>query len=135
MFLSRRLTGKYASLWVSLLAILMTLAAASILLLAMGKNPLIAFRSFLQGCGMIPKENYGGGSGMLTDLLDFLNYLAPLILASLAFIAAFKAGLFNIGIAGQMLLSGFTATVLVGYARRRNDRRTDRMAEIPVQYP
>ena len=115
MFLSRRLTGKYASLWVSLLAILMTLAAASILLLAMGKNPLIAFRSFLQGCGMIPKENYGGGSGMLTDLLDFLNYLAPLILASLAFIAAFKAGLFNIGIAGQMLLSGFTATVLVGY--------------------
>ena len=35
MFLSRRLTGKYASLWVSLLAILMTLAAASILLLAM----------------------------------------------------------------------------------------------------
>ena len=105
MFLSRRLTGKYASLWVSLLAILMTLAAASILLLAMGKNPLIAFRSFLQGCGMIPKENYGGGSGMLTDLLDFLNYLAPLILASLAFIAAFKAGLFNIGIAGQMLLS------------------------------
>ena len=70
---------------------------------------------FLQGCGMLPKENYGGGSGMLTDLLDFLNYLAPLILASLAFITAFKAGLFNIGIAGQMLLAGFTATVLIGY--------------------
>ncbi len=91
------------------------LVTAGILLLAMQKNPLVAFRSFLQGCGMIPKENYGNGSGMLTDLLDFLNYLAPLILASLAFITAFKAGLFNIGISGQMLLSGFIATVLIGY--------------------
>ncbi len=115
MFLSRRLTGKYASLWVSLLSVLMMLVAAGLLLVVMGKDPLVAFRSFLQGCGMLPKENYGGGSGMLTDLLDFLNYLAPLCLASLAFITAFKAGLFNIGIAGQMLLAGFTATVLVGY--------------------
>ncbi len=115
LLLARRLTGRHASLWVSVLAILLMLVTAGILLLAMGKNPLAAFRSFLQGCGMLPKENYGGGSGMLTDLLDFLNYLAPLILASLAFIAAFKAGLFNIGISGQMMLAGFTATVLVGY--------------------
>ena len=115
LFLARRLTGKYASLWVSMLAVLLTLVTASLLLLAMGKDPLTAFRSFLQGCGMITKEKYGGGSGMLPDLLDFLNYLAPLILASLAFIAGFKAGLFNIGISGQMLLSGFVATILVGY--------------------
>ena len=27
-----------------------------------------------------------------------------------------KAGLFNIGISGQMLAAGFTATVLVGYS-------------------
>ena len=115
LFLSRRLTGRYASLWVSVLAILLMFAAAGILLLAIGKNPLDALRSFLQGCGLISKENYGGGSGMLTDLLDFLGFLAPMILASLAFITAFKAGLFNIGISGQMLLAGFTASVLVGY--------------------
>ena len=115
LFLARRLTGRYASLWVSVIAILLMIATASILLLFLGKNPLEAFQSFLQGCGFLAKENYGGGSGQLTDLLDFLNYLAPLILASLAFITAFKAGLFNIGISGQMLLAGFTATVLVGY--------------------
>ncbi len=115
LFLARRLTGKHASLWVSVMAVFLTLVTASLLLLAMGKDPLTAFRSFLQGCGMIAKEKYGGGSGMLPDLLDFLNYLAPLILASLAFIAGFKAGLFNIGISGQMLLSGFVATILVGY--------------------
>ena len=115
LFLARRLTGRYASLWVSVIAILLMMVTASILLLFMGKNPLRAFLSFLQGGGFAVKENYGGGGGQLADLLDFLNYLAPLILASLAFITAFKAGLFNIGISGQMLLAGFTATVLVGY--------------------
>ena len=115
LFLARRLTGRYASLWVSVLAILMMFVTAGLLLLILGKNPLIAFRSFLQGCGILAKENYGGGSGQLTDLLDFLSFLAPMILASLSFITAFKAGLFNIGISGQMLLAGFTATVLVGY--------------------
>ena len=115
LFLARRLTGRYASLWVSVIAILLTVVTASVLLLLIGKNPLIAIKSFLQGCGFLAKENYGGGSGQLTDLLDFLNYLTPLILASLAFIVAFKAGLFNIGISGQMMLAGFTATVLVGY--------------------
>ncbi len=115
LFLARRLTGRYASLWVSVISILLTLVTAGLLLLVMGRNPVTAFKAFLQGCGMIAKENYGGGSGMLSDLLDFLNYLTPLILASVAFIAAFKAGLFNIGISGQMLLAGFIATVLVGY--------------------
>ena len=114
-FLSRRLEGPHGSLWASILAILLTLITASALLLIMGKHPLIAFQSFLQGCGMLPKAKYGGGSGMLSDLFDFLNYLAPLLLASLAFIAAFKAGLVNIGISGQMLIAGFLATALVGY--------------------
>ena len=62
-------------------------------------------------------KEYGGGSGLLSDFFDFLNYLAPMLLASLAFIISFKAGLFNIGISGQMLLSGFLATVLIGYQK------------------
>ncbi len=106
---------KYSSLTVSVLAVLLTILSASVLLLIMRRNPAVAFLSFLQGCGFVPKANYGGGSGMLSDLFDFLNYLAPMLLASLAFIVGFKAGLFNIGIAGQMLLSGFVATVVVGY--------------------
>ena len=114
-FLARRLEGRYASLWASILAIVLTLITAGLLLLIMGKDPVVAFQGFLQGCGMLPKAKYGGGSGMLSDLFDFLNYLAPLLLASLAFIAGFKTGLFNIGISGQMVLSGFLATVFVGY--------------------
>ncbi len=115
-WLSGLLTSeKYSSFTVSVLAIVLTLVTASVLLLIMGKNPARAFLCFLQGCGFAPKANYGGGSGMLSDLFDFLNYLAPMLLASLAFIVGFKAGLFNIGIAGQMLMSGFAATVIVGY--------------------
>jgi len=98
------------------LSILLSLICVSIILLLMGKNPLIAFRSFLQGSGFWPKESYGGGSGMLTDLFSFLNVLAPMILAALGFIISLRSGFFNIGIAGQMLSAGFLATVLVGYS-------------------
>ena len=113
--LAHRLTGAHSSLWVSVLAILLTFVTASVLLLLMGKNPLLAFYSFLQGSGLAPKGNYGGGSGMLSDFFDFLNYLSPMLLASLAFSVGFKAGLFNIGSSGQMLLSGSLATAVVGY--------------------
>lgn len=101
---------------VPLLSVFLCLLSASVVLLIMGKNPLVAFRSFLQGAGLLPKASYGGGTGMLTDLFAFLNVLAPMILAALGFVVAFKAGLFNIGIAGQMLASGFLATALVGYS-------------------
>lgn len=108
---------KWSSLTVSVLAVVLMIITASVILLIMGKNPLKGFASFLQGCGWAPKANYGGGSGMLSDFFDYLNILAPMLLASLAFIVAFKTGLFNIGISGQMLLSGFMATVLVGYIK------------------
>jgi simple sugar transport system permease protein len=39
-----------------------------------------------------------------------------MLLASLAVITAFKTGMFNIGVAGQMLAAGFLATVIVGYS-------------------
>ena len=107
---------KWGGVAVPLLAIVLALITASAVLLVMGKNPITAFVSFLQGSGIIPKAKYGGGQGILTDLFTTMNTLVPMILASLAFIIGFKAGLFNIGIAGQMLISGFMATVIVGYS-------------------
>ena len=108
--------NRHSSIFVSLFSILLSLICASIILLILGKNPLAAFQSFLQGAGFWPKAKYGGGSGMLTDLFSFLNVLAPMILAALSFIVGFKAGLFNIGISGQMLAAGFLATSIVGYS-------------------
>lgn len=108
--------NRWASVNVSILSILLSLLCAGVLLMILGKNPMVAFRSFLQGAGFWPKAKYGAGTGLVTDFTAFLGMLGPLILASLSFIVGFKAGLFNIGIAGQMVASGFVATAIVGYS-------------------
>jgi simple sugar transport system permease protein len=53
---------------------------------------------------------------MLTDFFGLLDAATPMLFAAIAVAIAFKAGLFNIGISGQMLAGGFVATVLVGYS-------------------
>ena len=109
-------SDKWSGLAVPALTIVLTLITSSIILLIMGKNPLVAFLSFLQGSGFFPKASYGGGQGLLTDLFNFLNILAPMILAALAFVVGNKAGLFNIGISGQMLAAGYLAISIIGYS-------------------
>ena len=117
--LARFLTNeRWSGLNVSLLCIVLMFIVSSVLLLIIGKNPITAFYSFLAGNGFAMKSSYGAGSGMLSDFFQFLNIMAPMLLASLAFIFAYRCGLFNIGISGQMLLSGFVASVSVGYMRQ-----------------
>jgi simple sugar transport system permease protein len=106
-------TGPFA---VPLFFVLLTLIAATVLLLILGRSPPEAFLAFLRGSGFLPKPSYAGGQNMFTDFLSFLGILAPMLLASLGMIVGLKAGMFNIGIAGQMLGSGFAAMVLVGYS-------------------
>lgn len=108
--------SRFGYLSVSIFCIALTLIFSGILLLALGKNPFVAFYSFLQGNGFARKMSYGNGAGMLSDFFAFLNICAPMLLASLSFIFGYRSGLFNIGISGQMLLSGFLATVFVGYS-------------------
>ena len=114
--LARILTHeKWSGITVPIFCIILMLIVSSVLLLLIGKNPLTAFYSFLAGNGFAAKASYGAGSGMMSDFFQFLNVMAPMLLAALAFIFAYRCGLFNIGIAGQMLLSGFMATITVGY--------------------
>lgn len=94
----------------------MSVVVASIMLLLLGKNPLTAFAGFLQGCGFLPKASYGGGKGMITDILSFLGIMAPMLLASIGVAIGMQTGLFNIGVSGQMLAAGLLATVVVGYS-------------------
>ncbi|MCL2331976.1 MAG: ABC transporter permease [Actinomycetia bacterium] len=101
---------------IPLLAILASLVAISIIVLAIGKNPLAVFLAILQGAGWVFKSNYAGGYGLLSDLTNTLAYFTPMLFAALAFTVALKGGLFNIGISGQMLAAGFLASVIVGYS-------------------
>ncbi len=107
---------KRQSITVPLFAILLSLLAASIVLLIMGKNPLTAFYSLLQGSGIAPKVSYATKKSVITDLASMLNLMTPMIFAALAVAVALKTGLFNIGISGQMLVPGFIASITVGYS-------------------
>ncbi|GMO40656.1 MAG: ABC transporter permease [Termitinemataceae bacterium] len=107
---------KTSGITIPIFCVVFALIAAVILLLALGKNPLTALLCFLQGSGFFPKSSYAGGQNILSDFLSFLGILAPMLLASLSVVVALKAGMFNIGVAGQMLASGFITMVFVGYS-------------------
>jgi simple sugar transport system permease protein len=108
--------GKHQVLRISLFCLLLSLLGGAILLLLLGKNPIIAYKSLLQGSGLLPKSRYAGKKSQFTDFLNLLNYTVPMIFASLSVAVALKCGLFNICVSGIMVLSGFLATILVGYS-------------------
>ncbi len=107
---------KWQPISIPLTAIIISFIAAAIVILLIGKNPFQVFYNLLQGAGILPKPSYAGYKSMLTDFLSLLNAMTPLVFASLAVAVAYRAGLFNIGVAGQMLVSGFLATIIVGYS-------------------
>lgn len=107
---------KWQHLRIPAFLILLSFIAASIIIIILGKNPLGAFYNLLQGAGILPKPSYAGYKSMLTDFLTLLNFMTPMIFASLAVAIALKGGLFNIGVSGQMLLAGYFATIIVGYS-------------------
>jgi len=101
---------------IPLIAIILSMITASVVVLLLGRDPILALSGFLRGSGFLPRFAYAGGQNMLTDFLSFLGILAPMLLAALAVSIALRAGLFNIGTAGQMLAAAFVATVFIGYS-------------------
>ena len=107
---------KWQPILIPLFSILISLIVAAIIILILGKNPLSAFVNLLQGAGILPKPNYATYKGIFTDFLSLFDAMTPMLFASLAVTVAMRAGLFNIGASGQMLIGGFLATIIVGYA-------------------
>ncbi len=112
----RQVKKLWTSVRIPLFAILCSLVAGGIIIALTGSNPFRAYYSLLQGSGLAPKASYASYKSMLTDFFSYVNYFTPMIFAALAVAVALKAGLFNIGVSGQMLAAGFTATVIVGYS-------------------
>jgi len=101
---------------IAVLSVLVSLLAGAVVILILGKNPLSAYYNLLQGCGLAPKAKYAGGKSMFTDLSSYIDYLTPMLFAALSYAVAMRAGLFNIGISGQMLVAGFISSVTIGYS-------------------
>src|SRR5215216_7804863 len=93
------------------LSILLALLVASVLIIVSGLIgpekkidlllPLIAYRSLL-----------AGAFGSLKGLANMIVAATPLMLTGLAVGVGLKAGLFNIGATGQVLMGGFTAALV-----------------------
>jgi len=105
----RQLLGKTGSKLVALLrsalpqiiAILAAFLVGAIVLLATGHSPIDAYSAVLTGAF---GDIYGIG--------QTFTQATPIIFTALAFLFAFKCGLFNIGAEGQLLIGGFTAALV-----------------------
>ena len=104
------------SVTIPLFAIVLSLLAGAVVILFLGKNPVAAYQNLLQGSGILPKPTYAGYKSILTDFTSFMNAWTPMLFASLSVAVALRAGLFNIGVSGQMLTAGFLTTLIVGYS-------------------
>lgn len=90
------------------LPVVLSLLAGAFLILAAGRNPLIAYtKLFEAGFGCNP----GPGRCALVTALQFAT---PLILSGLSATVALRGGFFSIGQAGQMLFGAAAASWLAG---------------------
>lgn len=86
------------SLLTPFLAILTALLAGAILILLAGRDPIAAYSALFEGALLTPR-----------GLVGTLIKATPLILSGMAVGFAFKAGLFNIGAQGQLIMGSVVA--------------------------
>jgi len=94
----------WRSISVPLVAVLLGLLIGAGLLLLSGANPLDAYGALLEGA-----------FGSPVALQRTLEKATPLIFSGLAVAFAFKAGLFNIGAQGQLLI-GAVVAAFIGFS-------------------
>jgi simple sugar transport system permease protein len=84
-----------------LLAVTAALSCGAFLVLALGRNPADVY-------ALLARETFGSWYGIGQVLFK----ATPLLATGLAVAMAFRAGLFNVGAEGQMILGGLTAAVV-----------------------
>src|SRR6478735_5245389 len=92
------------SVGIPLLAVVTALVLGAVVILATGGNVLLAYQGLWEG-----------SLGRPQSISESLVWATPYIFGGLAAALAFKGGLFNIGVEGQIAL-GSLASVYVGYA-------------------
>jgi general nucleoside transport system permease protein len=102
----KRTTGEIVSrlsnAGVPLLSIFTALVAAGIFIFLSGSNPIQAYLALAAGA-------FGDTDSIITTIIKTV----PLLIAGLGVAVAFRGGLFNIGVEGQLFV-GSVATVIVG---------------------
>lgn len=88
-----------------IVAVLAALAAGAVFIASIGQSPLEVY-------GLLFREAFGTGYGLGQTLFR----TTPLLCTGLAVALGFRAGLFNIGVEGQMYVGGFAAALVGAYA-------------------
>ncbi|TCP30272.1 nucleoside ABC transporter membrane protein [Scopulibacillus darangshiensis] len=89
------------SFLIPVISVILGLLAGAIIMLITGYNPLLAYQSIIHS---IFFEPYYSG--------ETIRAMIPLVLSGLAVAFAFRTGLFNIGVEGQLLVGWFTAVAV-----------------------
>src|SRR5215211_97389 len=95
------LSGLAATLLNSAAAIVVALAVGAIFIIISGDNPFVAYRALLEGA-------FVGRRAIAETLVASV----PMILGGLAFAVAARAGMFNIGIEGQLVMGGLVGGIV-----------------------
>ena len=103
-WLARTWERTWKALSVPALSIVLALLIGAIIIWISGSNPIVAYSALLKGAFGSPEA-----------IQRTLEKATPLVFAGLAVAFAFKAGLFNIGGSGQLLLGAIVAGY-IGFA-------------------
>ncbi|MBS4172582.1 ABC transporter permease [Bacillus sp. FJAT-49736] len=98
------MSNRYMNLLIPVIAVILGLVAGAIIMLITGYNPISGYAAL-----------WNGAFGQTFYIGETLRQTTPYILAGLAVAFAFRTGLFNIGVEGQLLV-GWVASVWVGLA-------------------
>lgn len=96
------MSNRFINILVPVIAVILGIVAGMIIMLATGYNPVNAFVAL-----------WNGAFGETYYVGESVRQITPYILAGLAVAFAFRTGLFNIGVEGQLIV-GWLAAVWVG---------------------
>jgi ABC-type uncharacterized transport system permease subunit len=97
------------ALVVPLGSVLLAFFVGGIIVLVTGGNPLLAYQALL--CGGFGLFCFGGEPSVL-QISNTLVFVTPLIMAGIAVALPFRAGMFNIGAEGQLIMGAILATTV-----------------------
>lgn len=105
--MNKKLKDALYSLLPSLLSVLVALVIGAIIISARGVNPLLAYGSMFKAALYQTSRVF-----RFNGLAKTLVFATPLMFSSLSVLFAFKCGMFNIGVQGQMMAGGIGATIV-----------------------
>ncbi|WP_141433476.1 ABC transporter permease [Bacillus sp. 03113] len=98
------MTNRLKSFFISIIAVFLGIIVGTILMIGTGYNPITAYSAL-----------WNGAFGDSYYIGEVIRQVTPYILSGLAVAFAFRTGLFNIGVEGQLIV-GWVAAVWVGVA-------------------